>query len=304
MVPCFNQGSFAAPCIDSLHRQTYRNWKAVLLDDCSTDGISGALCEALAGPQVSVVRLSRNRGRALVRNEGVRRLGAVDYILMLDGDDYLSPSYIAQLVRALEATPEAGLAYGLLHYFDHDGPQDRVWPTTTYNPARRYLENVIPGPGVLFRSTALAATAGWRADFTHCSGEDYDIWLQVVERGWRPIWVQDASYHYRQHSLSFLAQTDLDKRLDAQMAILKYHHRAIRRTVGIDAYLSRFITPALVAAIRAGDCRRVVLLSSGLLRWCPVETVRNLTRYYGQRAQDHLHRKAIIPDLESRNPRS
>ena len=37
--PCYNQGQYASECIDSLHRQTYPYWRAVLLNDASTDEV-------------------------------------------------------------------------------------------------------------------------------------------------------------------------------------------------------------------------------------------------------------------------
>jgi glycosyltransferase involved in cell wall biosynthesis len=291
VVPCYNQGRFAAECIASLQQQTYPHWKAVLLDDASTDGVSGELCQALQRPRVAVVRFKRNRGRSLIRKEGVRRLGTVAYLLVLDCDDYLSPTYLSLLVAALEATPDAGLAYGTLHYFGDMRTDQKTWPTTPYTPATRFLDNVIPGPGVLFRATALAETAGWRADFTECSGEDYDIWLQVVEHGWRPLWVTAAQYHYRQHSQSFLARTNLDKSIDVQLAILKHHVRAIRRSVGLDRYLDRFLLPPLVEALRIGLWRRAARILALLLRCCPVEAARSLIRYYSNRVYAHCRRR-------------
>ena len=42
--------------------------------------------------QVSVTRL-KTIGRSLIRNEGVKLLGPVDFILNVDCDDFLSPNY-------------------------------------------------------------------------------------------------------------------------------------------------------------------------------------------------------------------
>ena len=276
IVPCYNQGRFAAECVASIEAQTYPELQVVVVNDASTDD-SAALLEALATYRVRVAHLTRNLGRALVRNEAVRLLGDdVDYVLNVDCDDRLSPDYVARLVEALEREPRAGLAYGTLHFFGDLRETNTSWPRAEYVHAERYLENRIPGPGVLFRAEALRQTAGWRAAFAPTGNEDVDIWLQVVEHGWTPVWVRDAVYHYRHHGGSFLSGANEMNQAKAALVILNHHRPGISETVGVDAYLERHVMPYLRGAVRAGrfrDARPLVTPA----------TVRLLARYYLQR---------------------
>src|SRR5262249_1450485 len=147
----------------------------------------------------------------------------------VDCDDALSVDYVEKLVAALEAVPSAGLAYGVLRFCGAVRNGEKSWPDRSFRRERMYLENVIPGPGTMIRAAALAQTAGWRSEFGLCSGEDYDIWLQVVEAGWHPLWVQDAIYHYFQHEASFLARARDDTQLEVALNILALHSAHIRR---------------------------------------------------------------------------
>jgi glycosyltransferase involved in cell wall biosynthesis len=289
IIPCFNQGRFAAECVASVRRQSWPNWRAVIIDDASTDD-SAALLDLLAGDRVDVVHLRRNLGRALVRNEAVRRLGQVDYLLNVDCDDRLTPAYLDQLVRALEADASAGLAYGTLRYFG-DAHVDETWPTEPFDFSRRYLDNNIPGPGVLFRASALAQTSGWRVEFTRDSGEDWDIWLQVVERGWKPVWVREAIYEYRQHGASFLARRSSETRVNQDVLLLGLHARSIRESSGVEAFLAPRVIPDLAAAIRGGRFGRVASLARPLLRHAPVTTTKLLARHYMRRLRGILSRR-------------
>ncbi|HEY0160850.1 MAG TPA: glycosyltransferase family 2 protein [Thermoanaerobaculia bacterium] len=275
IVPCFNQGRFAAECVASLQAQTYGDLRVVVVDDASTDG-SGALLDALASPLVQVVHLQRNLGRALVRNEAVRLLGDdVDYIMNVDCDDYLAPDFIAKAVEALERDPKGGLAYGTLHFFGELRERETTWPREPYVHAERYLENRIPG-GVLFRAAALRETDGWRADYGRTGNEDVDIWLQVVERGWTPVWVRDAIYHYRHHGGSFLSGAGELNQARAALVILKYHREGIEETIGVSAFLERYVMPYLRGAIRRGRWKEARLLIRPA-------TLRLLGRYYLRR---------------------
>jgi glycosyltransferase involved in cell wall biosynthesis len=288
IIPCFNQGRYAAECVASLRAQTWRNWRAVLVNDASTDN-SAALLDALAGDRVEVVHLSRNLGRALVRNEAVRRLGTVDYVLNVDCDDRLTPPYIAQLLAALDANPRAGLAYGTLHYFGAPH-HNTTWPTEPFDFALRYMENRIPGPGVLFRAEALAQTEGWRREFTNSSGEDWDIWLQVIDRGWQPLWVREAAYDYRQHEQSFLARSSEEMHATQDLMLLRLHARGIRKTCGLDAYLTPRVIPQLAAALRRGRGKRLAHMAVPLFRHVPLTALKLLSRHYLRRLRAILRR--------------
>jgi glycosyltransferase involved in cell wall biosynthesis len=280
VVPCFNQGVFAAECIASIEAQTYRNLRVMLLDDASTDG-SGSLLDALASDRVEVVHLSENFGRALVRNEAVRRLGAAPaFFLIVDCDDRLSPDYLSQLMGALRSDPSAGLAYGTLHFFGDLRDSRTTWPDSAYVHEKRFLENVVPGPGVLFRAEALRSTAGWREAFAATGNEDVDLWLQVVEGGWRPAWVPSAVYHYRHHPGSFLSSSaGQATRVAGALTILAHHRRAIATTIGVDTYLEHHAMPWVLAEIRSGRLGAI----GPLLRRAPASTLRLLARHYARR---------------------
>jgi glycosyltransferase involved in cell wall biosynthesis len=289
IIPCFNQGRFAAECVAGIREQSWRNWRAVIVNDASTDD-SAALLDSLAGERIEVVHLRRNLGRALVRNEAVRRLGKVDYVLNVDCDDRLTPPYLEQLVHALETDATAGLAYGTLRYFG-DVRAGETWPTEPYDHAGRFLDDNIPGPGALFRTRALAETYGWREEFTDVGGEDWDLWLQVVEHGWKPVWVREAIYEYRQHAASFLARSSSDTRVNQEVTLLGLHARSIRESCGFDEFLAPRVIPDLAAAIRSGRFGRVVHLARPLLRHAPASTIKLLARHYGQRLRGILSRR-------------
>lgn len=284
IVPCFNQGRFAAECVATIEAQTHANLRVVVVDDASTDE-SGTLLDALASNRVRIVHLERNLGRALVRNEAVRRLGDdVEFILNVDCDDRLSPEYTAKLVAALRAEPKAGLAYGTLHSFGElRETAQTTWPAAPYVHEERFVDNRIPGPGVLFRAAALRETKGWRAAFAPTGNEDVDLWLQVVERGWLPIRVRDAVYHYRHHGSSFLSTRTEANRAASAVTVLAHHRAGIDETIGTRAWLEAEVMPWLRGALRNGRLREAAPVLRKLLRVAPLVTIRALGAYYAGR---------------------
>lgn len=292
LIPCFNQGAFARKCVESLYAQDYPHWRVVLVDDASTDGVSGGLCDALQAERVAVIHLPTNAGRSLVRNVGAKALGQVDCVLSLDCDDFLTADYISRTVARLQQDSNVGVVYGTLEYFGSgygEAEPRKTWPTKQWQRATMYLENNIPGPGALFRQQALADTAGWRAEFTACSGEDYDIWLQVVEAGWWPAWERNAIYKYRQHAASFLAQSTERTRLAHDLAILSVHSAQIRRAGASAGYLRTKIAPAFFSAMRAGDRATAWAIMRVCWLKAPVVFSSIVLAHYGQRLLARLN---------------
>lgn len=86
VIPVYNVECYLERCVQSVLRQTYRDFEIILVDDGSTDG-SGSLCDQLA-QQDSRIRVvhQQNQGLSAARNQGVRCANG-EYIAFLDSDD-------------------------------------------------------------------------------------------------------------------------------------------------------------------------------------------------------------------------
>jgi hypothetical protein len=80
----------------------------VVVDNASTDGSAAGL-GALA-PTVRVAPSAENLGFAGGSNLGIGDISTVDYIALVNSDAFVQPGWLAPLVAALEADPDAGAA--------------------------------------------------------------------------------------------------------------------------------------------------------------------------------------------------
>lgn len=89
IVPIYNVADYLAECLDSLVSQTYRNIEIILVDDGSTDS-SPQICDFYASRDERIKVVHKiNNGVSAARNTGIE-LAQGDYIMFVDGDDYLS----------------------------------------------------------------------------------------------------------------------------------------------------------------------------------------------------------------------
>lgn len=97
IVPVYNLEKYIQKCIESLIGQTYRDTEIIVIDDGSSDNSPEILSE-LQGkhPKIKVIT-QENSGVCAARNKGIAE-STGDYILFVDGDDYLDTDYIDRLV--------------------------------------------------------------------------------------------------------------------------------------------------------------------------------------------------------------
>jgi GT2 family glycosyltransferase len=97
--------------LPSLRAQSYRDFRVVVVDDASRDD-SAAWLRA-HWPDVQVIVHERNRGVTAALNSCLHA-GSSELAMLLNNDVELHRDCLAQLVQALDAHPEAGVACGKL----------------------------------------------------------------------------------------------------------------------------------------------------------------------------------------------
>jgi glycosyltransferase involved in cell wall biosynthesis len=102
IVPFYNVQQFAPDTLRSLRSNTRDDFEFLLVDDCSTDGTSGILDRAAQEiPGAILLRHGKNGGLATARNTGIDAARG-EYLTFLDGDDWLAPGYLSQLLASAE----------------------------------------------------------------------------------------------------------------------------------------------------------------------------------------------------------
>ncbi|MDP8901729.1 MAG: glycosyltransferase family 2 protein [Actinomycetota bacterium] len=106
VIPNWNTREFLGPCLESLRRQTFRDFETLVVDSASTDGSVGFVEESF--PEVRTLALAENRGFSGAVNAGIGASDA-ELVVLLNNDTEQDPGWLEALVEAAERRPEAGL---------------------------------------------------------------------------------------------------------------------------------------------------------------------------------------------------
>ena len=114
----FNCGARAAACIKSLLAQTDPNWRAVIVNDGSTDDTGEQILGAMDGDsRFMVIAHDKRKYGPFSRCEAVRAFGDIDkddVIVQLDLDDELSPDALTRIRLEYRGRPGVWMTYGNL----------------------------------------------------------------------------------------------------------------------------------------------------------------------------------------------
>jgi SAM-dependent methyltransferase len=218
VIPCYGQAHFLAEAVESVCAQTFADLEIVIVDDGSPDD-TAAVAERLAAEHPErPIRLIRqaNQGLPASRNNAIAGTGS-EFIVPLDADDKLPPTYVELKVAALDAHPEVSIADGDHHMF---GADRQLIPHSPYDFVDLARTNRI-GVAAMFRRRAWEDAGGYNALMCTANGfayEDWDFWLACAERGHFGIHVPRALFYYRVRPDSMFRNVN-DQRTKARIVL-------------------------------------------------------------------------------------
>lgn len=100
IVPIYGVEKYLAKCIESIMNQTYTNIEIILVDDGSKD-LCPQICDEFQKKDTRIkVIHKKNGGLSDARNVGISKATG-DYISLIDSDDFVSPTFIEDLLILL-----------------------------------------------------------------------------------------------------------------------------------------------------------------------------------------------------------
>jgi glycosyltransferase involved in cell wall biosynthesis len=191
VVPCHDDGAWLEEAICSALDQTLSDLEIIVADDGSTDAATRQWLDHESRPRVRVLRLPAG-GVARARNAAIA-VARGEYLLPLDADDRIAPSYAEKAAAVLDSEADVGLVECEAELFgDASGP----WPRPRFAMPAYLLGNTL-APCALFRVADFRLTRGYDSRLVH-GWEDYDLWLSLLERGRGVVRLSGTLFFYRQ----------------------------------------------------------------------------------------------------------
>lgn len=106
IVPVYNVERYLKKCVETILKQTYKNYEIILVNDGSTDQ-SGEICDEFSmNYQCINVIHKKNGGLSSARNVGLREANG-EYIIFIDSDDYIESGTLEEFDTELRKSINA-----------------------------------------------------------------------------------------------------------------------------------------------------------------------------------------------------
>lgn len=188
VIPVYNRSQELLRALESLRRQTFRNFDVVVCDDGSTEDIHAVVRPYRDQLALQYVRIENSGGPARPRNVAVAHARG-EWIAFLDSDDWWDPERMARVSAAL--TEDVDLLYHPLRVeratrLRRAGERRRVIGSDVHDDMLRHMllfGNPVPNSAVVVRRRMLEGLGGISEDPELI--EDFDTWLRLAEAGGR-----------------------------------------------------------------------------------------------------------------------
>lgn len=184
IMPVYNAENYLAEAIESILKQTYRNFEFIIVDDASTDNSKPIIKKyAKKDRRIRSYFSKSNHGEAAARNLGFSKARG-EYIAVMDGDDISDNKRLEKQVDYLTKHRDTVVMGSNISIMDS---------TSTVYGERHYTENdreirkeigwksPFAHPTVMMKKNALDLAKGY--DEGLLQAPDYDLWFRLLRLG-------------------------------------------------------------------------------------------------------------------------
>lgn len=210
VITLYNYADTIAAALRSVALSDMDEVEVVLVEDASTDdslAVAHATLAELPWLSGRVVERGANGGLARARNLGIEHARG-DLVFVLDADNEVHESGLRVLAAALDESPDADFAYGLIRAIGPSGPMGLLsW--APWDPWWLRIDNYIDAMAMLRRASVQAA-GGYTTAESLYGWEDFELWCNMASRGMSGKLVPEVVATYRAGRQSMISLTTLD----------------------------------------------------------------------------------------------
>ncbi len=220
IIPCYNVAAKIGRCLDSIFKQSFKDFEVIIINDGSADDLEAALA-----PYRDKIKYFRqeNKGAPAARNFGFGQSRG-EYVFLCDADVIMRPDMLEKMHQALIDNPQAAYAYSSFRF---GWKKFRLWPFD----AERLKKMPYICMNSLIRRECFPGMDESLKKF-----QDWDLWLTIWEKyGRGGVWIDEVlfkaitggtmsswlpSFAYR---LPFFKSRPKDKYIAAEQIIKNKH---------------------------------------------------------------------------------
>lgn len=208
VVPFFNSGKYIEQTINSVLNQTFPYYEILIIDDGSKDEESLEKLKEIEKLDKRIkVFHKENEGLAATRDFGAfKSSSSCKYLMFLDDDDLIEPTFLECGYWTLETNKEASWAYSDSVGF---GTQEYVWNKYFDSDKMKKVNELVSE--ALVRKSDFELVNGYELREKSIN-EDWNFWLKLLSKGKYPVHMSFYGQWYRRKETGELQKANDNKK--------------------------------------------------------------------------------------------
>ncbi|HLD28144.1 MAG TPA: glycosyltransferase family A protein [Patescibacteria group bacterium] len=178
IIPIYNNSGTIDKCLVSIFSQTFKDFEIIVVNDGSTDNLRKKLRRWES--KIKIYH-QKNKGAAAARNFGFGQ-SVGKYVLFCDADIIMKSDMIEKMYSLLERKRAFAYVYSSFRF---GWKKFRLWP---FDDKRLKKMPYIPTMALIRRETFVGFDENLK------KFQDWDLWLTMLELGYRGIWINQVLY--------------------------------------------------------------------------------------------------------------
>lgn len=257
ILPNYNHEKYLDERIESILKQTYRDWELIILDDCSADKSRDIINKYKLHPQIShIVINEHNSGSTFAQWEKGISLAKGEYIWIAESDDVADPNFLFSIFNEFGKFPDAEIAFTDSLLIDSESRPinlnlDRLYDRSISNANKvelidstsflksnmLFFNRIYNASSVVFKKN-LWSNFDKKYRYLKLCG-DWICWITLISKSKQILHIHNKLNHFRQHTNKVTSRSINDGRAYLErMEVIKFLFSSLK--------LSRFKRLAII----------------------------------------------------------
>ena len=194
VLPTYNGSKYICESIDSIIRQTYKDWELIIVNDCSTDDTLRIINQyAINDSRIRVINNLVNQKLPKSLNIGFRETNG-KFLTWTSDDNYYLNNAIEKMVNFLKINTKYPMVCTAMDYIDSNG--EFIKRSNCFDMPRMYFEDRV-GACFMYRREVLSEVGEYNPKWFRV--EDYEYWYRIMEQYGSIGYIPECLYKYRVH---------------------------------------------------------------------------------------------------------
>lgn len=176
IIPVYNVEEYLSRCIDSILRQEFTDFEAILVDDGSPDRCGELIDEYTQKDKRIKAIHQRNKGVSSARNAGLK-IAKGEYISFVDPDDWVDKKMYRLLVKKMEDFSADIVCCGWTDVIDDEYKIHKATEKERVENKERFAEHIFDMPRTIVGSTCILNKLFKRDRISH----EFDETIHIYE---------------------------------------------------------------------------------------------------------------------------